>query len=152
MPYLHNNSLTLEEWMTQGMPLPNSRITNGTEGRVYGGDPNLIHIADGTRYQVAERAAEVIGAEMRLRAHQEGQRTWNQIWGSERQSLCPGCYMVVGFDTMLLMARQNGQSLRELGLTMANAFAKLAEDQSPRTIEEILVILDSEPCPIEMRD
>jgi hypothetical protein len=127
-------------------------MANGTEGRVYGGDPNLIHIADGTRAEVATQVADFVGAEMRLRADAQGQRTWSQIWGSERQNLCPGCYMVVGFNTLLVLAERNGQSLRELGLTMAEAFSKLAEDQSPATIEEIMVILDSDPCPIEMRD
>lgn len=134
------------------MLLPNSRITNGTEGRVYGGDPNLIHIADGMRADVGRVIAEAVDLQMRKRADDDRARTWNQIWGTERQTLCPGCYMVVGFNALLTLAERNGQSLRELGLTMAQAFAKLAEDQSPHTIEEILVILDSEPCQIEMRD
>lgn len=127
-------------------------MSNGTEGRVYGGDPNLIHIADGTRADVGRAIADAVDLQMRWLADGNKARSWSQIWGSQRQALCPGCYMVVGFNTMLTLAERNGQSLRELGLTMAQAFAKLAEDQSPSTIEEILVILDAEPCPIEMRD
>lgn len=59
------------------------------------------------------------------------------------QALCPGCYMVVGFDMLTELARANGQSLRELGLSMAQAFTSLAEGGED-AVEHIIVCLDPE--------
>lgn len=114
---------------------------NGTDGRVYGGDCDLIHVADGQRAQLGRDMAYILGQQMRRDAFNRGDRTLIQ---AAEQSLCPGCYMVVGFDMMVTLARQNGQSLRELGRTMAQAFAFLAEcDESDADcIESIHVILD----------
>lgn len=114
---------------------------NGTDGRVYGGDCDLIHVADGQRADLGEAMAYLLDAQMRKDAFNRGDRTAIQ---AAKQPLCPGCYMVVGFDMMLTLARQNGQSLRELGRTMVQAFTFLAEcDESDAAcIESIHVILD----------
>lgn len=116
---------------------------NGTDGRVYGGDAVLIHVADGKRADAGRSIAAVIDSEMRGRAVMGGQRTKEQAYGPNAFALCPGCYMIVGFNAMVELARQNGQSFRELGRTMAAAFAKLAEcGDDAECIEEINVILD----------
>ncbi len=110
----------------------------GTDGRVYGGDPGLIHVPDGQRGYLAAKAATYIDREMRLGAIG---RTREERWS---QPLCPGCYMVVGFNMLVDLARRNGQPLSELGRTMSAAFKKLELDQSPLAIEEIEVKLDPE--------
>lgn len=125
---------------------------DGTEGRVYGGDPNLIHIADGSRATFANGLVRTLDEDMRYYAIANGQRTSDQ---GATQALCPGCYMVVLFNMAVLLAERNGQSLSELGLTMANAFAMLADNPTAQTVEEIAVILDPDECPlpaVEMRD
>ena len=45
---------------------------------------------------------------------------------------------------LVTLARQNGQDLRELGLTMAEAFGRLADGTLSEGMEEIDVILDTE--------
>lgn len=128
---------------------------NGTDGRVYGGDDVLIHVKDGTRAAMGRRMAFNLDTLMREKAFGDGMRTHAQAWGDaeqEEQLLCPGCYMVVGFDMLVALAQQNGQSLRELGSTMAEAFSHLANnewkhgpmDNGSVMREEIDVILD--PC------
>jgi len=115
----------------------------GTEGRVYGGDCKLVHVADKERTQMGEYVAVEMEDLIRDAAYKNGSRTWNQ---SRTQRLCPGCYMVVGFNALVTLANDNRQSLRELGLSMAKAFTKLAEcppDQMEQCIEEIQVVLDS---------
>lgn len=113
---------------------------NGTDGRVYGGDAVLIHVADGRRAAAGRDVARYIDREMRDQAYRRGARTMDD---AATQALCPGCYMIVGFNAMVELARQNGQSFRELGRTMAAAFAKLAEcGDDAECIEEINVILD----------
>lgn len=116
---------------------------SGTLGRVYGGDENLIHIADGHRNQFAKDTAAELDRHMRLAALSNGQRDGAQ---ASSQKLCPGCYMVVGYDLLVYLAKHNGQSLVELGSTMAAAFSRLAIDAAAGEEhverEEIVVILE----------
>lgn len=110
---------------------------NGTDGRVYGGDPNLIHIVDGRRAALGQRMARML--EMSMRAECVGRTTVEVL----NQPLCPGCYMVALFNMATELARQNGQSMEELGQSMAQAFTKLANGGTD-AIEEIEVMLDPE--------
>lgn len=118
---------------------------NGTEGRVYGGDCNLIHIQDGQRTAMGAAVASFLDAEMRARAFEARTRTAEQAY---QQFLCPGCVMIALFNAAVILANQNGQPLSELGATMSKAFAMLAArgdfdrpDEAP-TMEEIHVVLD----------
>lgn len=106
-------------------------LTQGTNGRVYGGDPNLVHVPDGARAGVGSRVANDIS----LRIRDTG-------GGWDDRSLCPGCYMVVLFNAAVTLAKQNGQSLKELGRSMACAFDALAQGGEEQ-IESIRVVLDS---------
>lgn len=110
--------------------------TNGTGGRVYGGDCGLVHIADGTRRDVGSIIAQFADDEIRLRSHEAG---------NERaflDTLCPGCYMIALFNAAIHLANENGQSISELGNTMSAAFAKLANHPADGLTEEIEVLLD----------
>lgn len=115
-------------------------MNSATMGRVYGGDPRLIHIPDGQRERVGKDAADFMDGRIRMAARRQ----------LEIKPLCPGCYMVAGFDMLVALAQDNGQSLKELGLTMAQAFQELASEEGDPFREEIRVILDPEetPCPI----
>src|SRR5688572_17757371 len=93
---------------------------NGTEGRVYGGDPNLIHINDGERADMGLRMAEHL--DRRMRDEYKGERTLDQ---RVDQPLCPGCYMIAMFNMAITLADENGQSRTELARSMRNAFEKL---------------------------
>lgn len=110
---------------------------NGTDGRVYGGDCDLIHIADGNRQNVGRAMAEALDWRMRLDAEARGARTPQE---ADAQQLCPGCYMIAGFHMLVELARQNGQSTQELGASMARAFQALRDGRMIG--EEIEVILD----------
>lgn len=112
---------------------------DGTDGRVYGGDPALIHVPDGQRKSAGELAAQAIDLIMR--------RLSDRVPWPQRASklLCPGCYMIVLFNAAVYLAQRNGQPLSELGATMARAFSKLASaPMSEALLEEIEVVLD--PC------
>lgn len=116
-----------------------ARKRNG-DGDVYRGDPYLIHAADGTRATLGRELAEKLDAALRLRAYRDGQL---DHWESREKPLCPGCFMVIGFNMLRELARANGQSERELARTMARAFTELGDnpDTDP---EHINVILDPE--------
>lgn len=116
------------------------RLTrNGTEGRVYGGDPGLIHVPDGKRADLGKALATDLDRLMRVGA--QG-RTLHE---ASTQPLCPGCYMVVGFDMLVTLADRNGQSRVELANSMIRAFEKLRDDpHGEGLIEEIIVELDPE--------
>lgn len=114
---------------------------NGTNGRVYGGDPDLIHIEDGQRNRMGQVMAESLDDKMREMAVLAHSRTFREAFGDQKQDLCPGCYMVAGFDMMIHLARANGQDLKELGRTMAAAYAHLANCDTAECIESIEVIL-----------
>lgn len=114
----------------------------GTEGRVYGGASTLIHIRDGERDKVGKLLANAYDDYARREAFMDGRRTHEE---SYLQELCPGCYMVVGFNMMVELAKMSKQDLRELGLTMAAAFAKLAEQGlDDESAQHITVVLDRE--------
>lgn len=110
----------------------------GTQGRVYGGDPNLVHIADGQRRAMGELMATLLDARMRGEDAREGIREW--------RALCAGCYQVAAFNMLVTLAQRNGQSLTELGRTMAAAFARLEADGDKATsasgLEEIACLID----------
>lgn len=112
---------------------------NGTDGRVYGGDCDLIHVADGKRADMGKALAGTLDYRMRHFAEMDGRRTADE---AAEQDLCPGCYMIVGYNMLVELAQANGQSLEELGRTMAAAFKQLAERGDNVSIEEIVVILD----------
>lgn len=109
---------------------------DGTDGRVYGGDPNLIHVPDGQRREAGRRAAAAIDFIMRAISNRI---PWPQ---RAQRRLCPGCYMVVLFNAAVALARANGQPLSELGRSMARAFGQLADGMNEDGIEEIAVMLD----------
>ncbi len=126
-------------------------MANGTDGRVYGGDPELVHVPDGQRKEVGNALAAVADTIIR----QMGQRSYD----NPSLPLCPGCYMVVGFNMMVELAKANGQSLQELGNTMSKAFSILAGqgvlDSNACLLEEIEVILDpgvAEDIRLEIED
>lgn len=108
------------------------RVHRGSHDRVYGGDPNLVHIPDGTRRDVGRKMAYDL--------------TLAMLQGSETatygKALCPGCYMIAGFNMLVTLARENGQNVRELALSMAHAFDKLASAGDYSVTEEIEVMLD----------
>lgn len=111
---------------------------DGTEDRVYGGDPNLIHIPDGQRREAGRRAAAAIDFIMRAMSNRV---PWPQ---RATKLLCPGCYMILLFNAAVALAKANGQPLSELGRTMSAAFARLSDGLNEEGIEEIAVLLDPE--------
>lgn len=114
----------------------NKLTHNGTGGRTYGGDPSLVHIPDHKREFVGATIAAHIDRTMRARSEQV------PPVGPEAP-LCPGCYMIAGLDALIYLAKWNGQDVRELGRTMAEAFAHVAEageNYDRALIEEIHVI------------
>lgn len=104
---------------------------NGTMGRVYGGDPDLLHFRDGTRKDAGRRVADFIDDDMRRINNTDGDTP-----------LCPGCYMIALLNAAICLAQDNGQPLSELGRSMAHAFSLLSDDADAAMTEEILVILD----------
>src|ERR1700756_5457542 len=119
-----------------------TRKGDPTEGRIYGGDSGLIHIKDGERESIGAYLAATLDTIMRNDANDDGRITdaeWAQL------TLCPGCYMVALFNAAVTLTQNNGQSLKELGRSMADAFARLVEcDENGRVnIESIGVILDA---------
>lgn len=112
----------------------------GTKGRVYGGNCKLIHVADGKRAYEGKMMASHLDLRMRKKAVKEGM----DYRKASELPLCPGCYMVVSFNMLVELAKQNGQSLAELGSSMSQAFLKLAEckDSEQPCIESIEVLLD----------
>lgn len=120
-----------------------TRNNDPTNGRVYGGDTGLIHIADGERKLVGASLGMMLDETMRQAALARGDRTREE---AESQDLCPGCYMVALFNAAVFLAQQNGQSLDELGRSMADAFGSLTNQQKVDTvlIESIEVRLDND--------
>lgn len=111
-------------------PFPAPLSMNGTLGRVYGGDPGLVHLADGTRGSFGQRVASFIDAEMRA-----------QSAAGPDAALCPGCYMVAIVATAMTLADRYGQPMNELGRSLAYAFTQVAElsDAAMELPEEILI-------------
>lgn len=112
---------------------------NGTDGRVYGGDAMLIHIKDGTRQRFGKAMADELDWRMRMDAEASGARTPQE---AGTQQLCPGCYMIASFHMLVQLAKSNGQSMEELGASMAAAFQALRDGRMIG--EEINVILERE--------
>ena len=111
---------------------------NGTDGR--------LHVPGGELVQVAALARAAIEEEIRWRAILSGARTLEQAY---EQPTRPGCYMVVGLNTLVLLALKNGQPLTELANSMAQAFQYIADNLGPddyqrALTEEIAGILDKE--------
>lgn len=109
-------------------------MSNGTNGRVYGGDPELVHVHDGRRASMGKRAAMLLSDAIRKDAME---KSYPERW---LQPLCPGCYMIVGYNALITLATHNNQDMRELGRSMAALFTKLADTGDPQLIEEMQVI------------
>ncbi len=114
---------------------------DGTLGRVYGGDCNLVHIKDGMRMEVGAQLADALDTQIRLKAMAQGKLNAADF---DSKPLCPGCFMIALFNVAIHLADANGQSRTELGRTMAQAFAKLADNPAEGLTEEIEVILDND--------
>lgn len=109
--------------------------------RVYGGDCGLIHIPDGERGSFAAGIAGHLDRQMRAIATRElwrkGELTEEADAKLDTDSLCPGCYMVAGYDMLVHLARLNGQDPRELALTMIHEFGKLLNEPDRPLIEHV---------------
>ena len=88
---------------------------------VYRGDPTKIHIRDGQRATMGKRIAKLLSSEMRIDAVD---RDAVQRW---QQPLCSGCYMTAVVNMAAELARMSGQSLEELGATLAYEFGEMAK-------------------------
>lgn len=119
-----------------------------TQQMVYRGDEALVHIPDGERVEVGQYLAQRLDDEMRDRAGDTGHWFPRFDGAQAAKPLCPGCYMVAVFNCAVALANDNGQSLTELGRSLACAFDALAKGGAA-AIESIQVKLDSdEPCPV----
>lgn len=123
----------MEQSVTQGHKLTH----NGSDGRTYGGDPNLVHIPDHHRADVGRHVANELESVMRLLGTLGVGHEAKPATGED--PLCPGCYMIALFDAVVEIARRTGQSPHELGASMAGLFVELAEDCSFRPTEEMIV-------------
>lgn len=110
---------------------------NGTAGRTYGGDPSLVHIPDHHRADVGHSVAAMLEAEMRA-IGTLGFGHEPKPYDSDAP-ICPGCYMIALFDAAVWLAKATGQDVRELGVSMAALFAKLAAEGEYRPTEEMIV-------------
>lgn len=117
-------------------PDPHSGVT-----RVYGGDCGLVHVPDGQRGLVGADIAGTLDRKIRAIATREAYRKGElDIAVSDKldtDTLCPGCYMVVGYDMLVHLARTNGQDVRELALTMIHEFGKLLNEPDRPLIEHV---------------
>lgn len=97
----------------------------GTDGRTYGGDPNLIHIPDHHRADVGVVIADQLDNTMRMLA---ALGVGHQAKTMEADNpLCPSCYMIALFDAAIVLAKRYGQPVEELGHSMSFLFDKLAK-------------------------
>jgi hypothetical protein len=118
-----------------------SLTRNGTEGRTYGGDKNLVHIEDGKRCLAGAKIADFADNSIRKAAWSRG------VANAYSAPLCPGCYMVAIFNAAVELAKRSGQPLEELGASLSHAFRKLAENPEAGVTEEIKVLLDPDDDP-----
>lgn len=113
------------------------------ETRIYGGDCGLIHIPDGERGQVAAELGARLDRIMRATATREAYRAGNldRLIDDklDTDTLCPGCYMVAGYDMLVHLARVNGQDVRELAATMIHEFTKLYNEPDRPLVEHVEV-------------
>lgn len=91
-------------------------LHNGTEGRIYGGDPNLLHIPDGTRGAFGQEISDFVTKRLR------------EMNNGRTDPLCPGCYMIALMNAGVILARENGQNITELRDSLSNAFSTLNLD------------------------
>lgn len=110
-----------------------------TDKMRYTGDPNRIHIKDGERGELGHDLAGVLDEQMRLRY--TGERTEYQLL---TQMLCPGCFMIAGFNMLLTLADGNGVPRSELAHFMGLAFEQLKANPEMGLTEAIEDLLD--PC------
>jgi len=114
--------------------------------RVYGGDSNLVHVPDGQRAELGKAVAEfvdnIIRAAAALNMLEKPDDGAVDVVSWPNGPICPGCAMIVLFNASIEMAEQNGQPVKELAKTMANAYQKLADNPETGVTEEIEVILD----------
>ena len=115
---------------------------NNNRKMVYRGRKDRVHIADGERRAMGRGMALNLDAAMRSAAYRDNERQYGELFGADAQPLCPGCYMVALFNAAVYLAKRNGQSLTELGNSLAGAFAELAAG-GPTEIEEIRVVQDA---------
>lgn len=115
---------------------------------IYRGKQEFVHIEDGQRAAMGRNLASSLDLQIRSAASRQAV-TLEQLTAIVDNPLCPGCYMVAVFNCAVALAQRNGQSLSELGNSLANAFRQLSADTSIQSIESIEVMLDSDPCPIQ---
>lgn len=120
------------------MSQTSTRKHDATNGRVYGGDTGLVHIADGRRQEVGDRIATDIDLRVRLMAADD----YPAPSCAGHLDLCPGCYQVALFHALVRLARTNHQDVRELGRSMAAAFQRLADGEDVSEVESLTVYLD----------
>lgn len=110
---------------------------NGSDGRTYGGDPSLIHIPDHHRADFGRAIADTVTSTMRLLGTLGVGHDIEPYDGDK--ALCPGCYMIGLFDALVELAKRDGQSVQELGASMAELFTQLAVNGEYRPTEEMIV-------------
>jgi len=93
---------------------------HGSDGRTYGGDDSLVHIADHHRHDVGRKLAAYLDQTMRVHSDPPKPADAN---------LCPGCFMIALLDASIYLAQANGQPLAELAASMSHAFALLAKSE-----------------------
>lgn len=111
---------------------------NGSDGRSYGGDPNLIHIPDHHRADFGRAIADTVISTMRLLGTLGVGHDAEPYDGDK--PVCPGCYMIGLFDALVELAKRDGQSVQELGASMAELFTQLAKDGEYKPTEEMIVV------------
>lgn len=122
---------------------------NGTDGRSYGGDPSLVHIPDHHREDIGKAVADTLTALMRAMGTLGVGHAPEPYEGDK--PLCPGCYMIALFDAAVTLAQREGQPVKELGLSMAQLFTKLAQEGAYRATEEMTVICQPNARLTELR-
>lgn len=113
----------------------------------YRGNAELVHIPDGERTAVGRWLADMLGKGMRTRHVVDSAPPGGEtaaLTKAQEMPLCAGCYMTAVFNAAVFLAKDSGQSLAELGRTMAAAFQQLADcpDGDEACIESIAVKLD----------
>lgn len=116
---------------------------NPETGMVYRGREDLVHVQDGYRADLGALVASTIDDAVRTDAVMDGLDTYEDVRGERAKRLCPGCYMTILFNAARDLAIANGQSLSELGRTLAHQFGKLVNGDTG-AVEEVEVILDDE--------
>lgn len=103
---------------------------NGVQGLVYWQDENLVHI-ENRWIPFGQTRAGDWEVKMRNYAFLMGDAN---AWDMERP-MCPACYMLAGYNMLVALAQRTGQSLEELGESMAMLFSQLADAAPPNAQE-----------------